>query len=118
MIKLQTFVTESIREIIAGIADAQECCGKTDARINPSGMNFRKGESDSLFWDEHSGRIAERVEFDIAVTATDEKGTKGGIGIFVGPIGLGSQGQSGKEVTSSSRIKFGTYVILPSGTKK
>ncbi len=113
MIELREFVKESICQIIQGVADAQVACSKAQARINPPGLNYSKSKSDTLFWDPKSGLVAERVEFDVAVTATDEKGTKGGIGIFVGPVSLGSQGQSGKETSSSSRIKFGTFVVLP-----
>ena len=118
MIKLQTFVKESIHQIVQGIAEAQECCKETDALINPSGLSYRKTQNQPLFWDPRSGRVAERVEFDIEVTATDEKETKGGIGIFVGPVSLGTQGQSGKEMSASNRIKFGTFVVLPSGNNK
>ena len=53
------------------------------------------------------------IEFDVAVTATDSTETKGGIGVFVGAIGLGSTGQSNHEGQSISRIKFQIAVDLP-----
>jgi len=112
--ELQQFVTESIKQIVHGVADAQSACGSTNARINPVGLTYQRADADSLYWDAESGRVAERVEFDVAVSTVDEKGTKGGAGIFVGPVALGTQGASGTSSTSCSRIKFATFVILPS----
>jgi small neutral amino acid transporter SnatA (MarC family) len=49
----------------------------------------------------------------VAVTATDGTKTKGGIGVFVGAVGLGSQGQSEELKQSMSKIKFTVPLALP-----
>lgn len=41
------------------------------------------------------------------------KETKGGIGIMVANIGLGSQGKSQNEKGSESRMKFSNPLMLP-----
>ena len=53
------------------------------------------------------------VSFDVALTATKETGTKGGIGVVAGIVSLGSAGQSSNENTSVSRVKFDVPVSLP-----
>ena len=63
-------------------------------------------------------RAVHTVEFDIAVTAVDGKETKGGIGIVVGAIGLGSQGRSEERNTSISRIKFKVPIAFPNSKEE
>ncbi len=54
------------------------------------------------------------VDFDVALTVKEGTETKGGIGIFVGAFGVGSQGQSSAENASLSRVKFVVPITLPS----
>ena len=115
--ELQTFVKESLKQLVAGVADAQAECDALGARINPRGLTYHKSEQDSIFFDELSGTVAEPVEFDVAVSAGDSTGTKGGAGIVVGPIALGTQGKSQSQNSSVSRIKFRMLVMLPSVAK-
>ena len=58
-------------------------------------------------------KAVQKVEFDVAVTASTGTATKGGIGIMVGAIGLGSQGKSEAQDSSISRIKFLVPMVLP-----
>ena len=111
--ELRQFVAESLKQIMLGIADAQEAGGDTDAVVNPRGLNHYRTDAQLFQWSD-DGRRAEKVEFDIAVTTVDGTKTKGGIGVFVGPIGLGSQGQSDNSNSSESRIKFSLVVLFPS----
>ena len=55
----------------------------------------------------------ETIEFDVAVTVTEGTQTKGGIGVFMGAVGLGSQGQSSNQNASVTRIKFSVPLVLP-----
>lgn len=59
----------------------------------------------ALGWTE-SGDLINMVSFDVAVTATDGTGTKGGIGIVIGAVALGSQGQSENRNEAVSRVQF------------
>lgn len=64
-----------------------------------------------------SGGITDKLvlelEFDVAVTTQEDSKTKGGIGIFVGSIGIGAQGQSGTSLSEINRIKFKVPLALP-----
>ena len=60
-----------------------------------------------------NGKPISNVEFDIALAEANAKDTKGGIGVFLGSVGLGSQGSSHGESSSHSRIKFSVPIVFP-----
>ena len=111
--QLKEFVTETFKQIVDGIIEAQAHAGPKGARINPPNLTARTDQGFQL-WDNRNGQIATQIEFDVALTTSEGTGTKGGIGLFVGPVGVGSQGQSDSGKSSNSRIKFTVPVFLPS----
>jgi len=113
MITLEAFVTQTLTDIINGVAVAQAHARTKGARVNPSHLNFRTDQGVVKLYDAETRLIAQDIHFDIAVTATEGTEKKGGVGIFVGAFGLGSQGQSDKERSMISRISFDVPVILP-----
>jgi len=66
-------------------------------------------------WDPRTDIFAESVEFDIAVTVDTGASAKGGIGIVVCAVNLGSVNESDMKNSSMSRIRFRVPVILPPG---
>jgi len=101
--ELKEFVSGTLVEIIEGVKEAQSKTmdrAKHGTYVNPGcqGANSTRP-----------------IEFDVAVTAVEGQKTKGGVGIFVGPVGLGSHGQSEVQNTSLSRIKFTVPIVLPIG---
>ena len=112
--KLQEFIKESILEIMNGVKEAQQS-NSTGAKINPGDLRLGDGIKHAHLYDFGSGSLLSSVEFDIAVTAEKSKETKGGIGVFVGAIGIGSQGQSDSKNVSLSRIKFTIPIRMPLG---
>lgn len=102
--ELHVFIRETLSQIVMGIKEAQQsdAITKTNAAIAPSGQ----GISDD-------GKLNQEVHFDIAVTTQSGKETKGGVGLFVGPITLGSAGKSDQSTDSTNRIKFSVPVYLP-----
>lgn len=107
---LEEFVAETIKQIISGISKTHVHAKEKGATVNP--------RLACTIYSGNKGRVEPRspihsVEFDVAVTTTEGKGTKGGIGIFVGPVGLGSKGQSESSNTSMSRIKFSVPIVFP-----
>lgn len=111
--QLREFVGEALAEILQGVNDAQQVLGPLGDDINPKlstpqGTLEQKGNLVS-----RQGKLVQLVEFDVAVTVSEGTGTKGGIGVFVGGIGLGSQGQSNATNSSLSRIKFTIPLTLP-----
>ncbi|MCB2026520.1 MAG: hypothetical protein KDG56_17240, partial [Ottowia sp.] len=89
---LKDFVGQALSDIVEAVLDAQTRLGTNGRYINPElstqqGPLEKQGKLVSI-----QGQLVQTVEFDIAVTATSGTGTKGGIGVVVGAIALGSQG--------------------------
>ena len=114
MMNLQEFIAETLRQIITGVASAQEHAKTSGAYINvPTTIffgNTYKINPDSL----PEPRI---IEFDIAVTTSEAKDIQGGMGIFVASLGLGYKAKKNIIDSEISRIKFSIPIILPSEIK-
>ena len=95
---LKTFVSESLKQIVEGVEEAQDRCA--NAIVSPSWASVSREKT------------LQQIDFDIAVTIEKEKGTKGGIAVLGGAINLGTQGQSTASDTIVSRIKFNVPVIF------
>lgn len=101
--KLENFVTETLVEIISGVKAAQEAADKLGAEINPY-----RGSSDAT----------QSIDFDVEVSTTSGTATKGRLGVFVGPIAAGTQGQSEAQAQSVGRIRFKVALTLPFQSSK
>lgn len=108
-----TFISETLCQIVDGVKEAQQRATQARGGINPRLVGPIASDlmKHKLFVT--SGGVAQFVEFDVALTATEGTGTKGGIGVVVGAIALGSSGQSRTENSASSRVKFSVPVVLP-----
>lgn len=114
--ELKDFIQQTLLQIIQGVSSAQHDPSVGVAKINPT-EHMRGGDKlldNSLYSVGQHLQLAQMVEFDVAVTAEEGKGTKGGVGIMVGTIGLGAQGQSEARNTTENRIKFKIPLMLPS----
>ena len=112
--KLKDFVAETLKEIVDGVVEAQTHYTEKGGSVNSKNLTFRTDQGLQM-WDVDSGQPAQSVDFDVAVTTVEGAETKGGIGVFVGAVGVGSQGKSDASNTSSSRIKFSVPIFLPRG---
>ena len=108
---LQEFIKTALVEIVAGVAEAREEVSKHGASIG-SDTAYGHTKEAKLVTDEN-GRTMSLVEFDVALSEANAKDTKGGIGVFLGSVALGSQGASHGESSTHSRIKFSVPVVLP-----
>lgn len=109
---LSDFVSESIKQIIDGVNEAKRHAQENGATVNPTRWGWNSNNVQAKF-DRETGAAIETIEFDVAVTTVEGTSTKGGIGVFVGAVGLGSQGQSNAQNTSASRLKFCVPLVLP-----
>jgi hypothetical protein len=57
------------------------------------------------------------IHFDVAISIEQGTETKGGIGLVVGAVTLGSQGKSDTSNTSQSRIQFTIPMALPTSKR-
>ena len=96
--ELRDFVAETLKQIIDGVKLAQEHAKDAGAAINPPSP---------------AHRAPQFIEFDVAVTTTEGDQIKGGAGVFVGPVGLGTQAQSEATSSAVNRIKFSIPLLLP-----
>ena len=108
--QLKDFVAQTLIQISEGVAEAQDKTSNGVGIVNPKikrvFVNSQSGGTNlALGWTE-SGDLVNMVSFDVAVTATDGTGTKGGIGIVIGAVALGSQGQSENRNEAVSRVQF------------
>lgn len=117
---LQEFIRETLVQISQGITAANADLKDTGAKVNPRNVHPYLHTSDKVYGHVDTSKpkeeffpLVELVEFDVALTVSEGKETKGGIGIAIGTIGLGSQGRSDSERSSESRVKFRIPVQLP-----
>ena len=111
--ELREFVSLTLQQLIDGIAEAQ---GKVQTgEVNPKIWNYQREEAAKLkILESNAGKWIHLVEFDVAVTVAEGTATKGGLGLVVGPVALGSSGQSSNQSSTVSRIKFEVPVAWPS----
>lgn len=112
MIELKDFIKETLKQVIDGVIAAQEYGTTKGAAVNPGNFRYGPATRECLI-DEGNNGIVQPIAFDVAVTNVEENKIKGGIGVFVGPVGFGSQGQSGATNSSVSRIAFSVPVGFP-----
>lgn len=114
--KLQEFVSETLREIIAGVKDAQAYAKDNGGLVNPE--VDRGGEKDRYA----TVRVAPQewvrcpirdIDFDVAVTSIDTSEIQAGAGIFVAALGIGVKDKSDISNNSVSRVKFSVPLALP-----
>lgn len=114
--KLQEFVSETLREIIAGVKDAQAYARDNDAEVNPSDESL-PGERTPYTDTQVGGRRVllpiKDIEFDVAVTSTDKSETQAGAGIFVAALSIGVKDKSDTLNSCVSRIRFSVPIVLP-----
>lgn len=119
--ELHEYVTETLKQIINGVKTAQKFATEADAQINPTRMGFGKYGEPILNLRgvvANNERHGQMVEFDVAITVTEGDQVKGGIGVFAGPLGVGTQAQTATSNVAVNRIKFSIPVFLPEQKKQ
>ena len=114
MIELKEFVAQALTQIIDGIAEAQSHAKDKGAKINPRGL-FVSAEG-NLTAPKHSAnpsRTPQIVDFDLAITVSDARTQRAGIGIFVADVGIGGQAKDESGTITLSRLKFSIPVLFP-----
>lgn len=103
--ELNRFISETLKEIIAGVKDAQEFAKENGACINPNQFGTLTSPKHILDMGDGTVSIVQPVEFDVCVTHTKKKSGKGGIEILSGGME--------NSTNTASRIKFSVAVSLP-----
>lgn len=115
--ELKDFIAETLTQIVAGVVDARTRVTDLDAnaRVNPFLDPMREQLMNHGF-SLAGGDVVQFVSFEVSVTTKDEKGKKGGAGVFVAPLSFGATGQSAKENIGNSRLSFRVPLVLPRET--
>lgn len=115
--KLQEFVSETLREVIAGVKEAQAYAKDNGAVINPEPEHLvlEKDRYVNIMVAPQSWVCTpiEDIDFDVAVTSTDTSETQAGVGIFVAALALGVKDKSDIVNSCVSRVKFSIPLALP-----
>jgi len=105
--ELKDFIKGTLVEIIKAITEAQQEVKESGAQISP--QEFGKVERART---NNNASIYE-IEFDIGVTATDSSGVKGGIGVFLAGLGVGTKAEASESNIAQNRIKFKIPIAYP-----
>jgi hypothetical protein len=111
--RLQEFVSQAVKEIIAGVQEAQTYAATTGARINPALHYGAADKGPYALGTDDEPRPIRDVEFDVGVTSTDASETQAGADVFVAVLGIGARGRSDTSNGCVSRIKFSVPIVLP-----
>jgi len=115
--ELQEFLSETLKQIVKGVKDAQEFVANEGhgAKVNPRGVTALKRDDQGQKQPHDIGTKLpiERVEFDVAISASDSVESSGGGSLRVWALNVGGQAGSATENTTVSRIRFSVPVVLP-----
>jgi hypothetical protein len=109
--ELRDFVKATLEQIVDGAAEAQKAIREKGGIVNPTSMSFQKDGS----WNTYNHAMPQEVVFDVALTATDMRGSSEGIGVFLGSISLGKKNDTGVEQVAVTKVKFSVPLVLPPG---
>jgi hypothetical protein len=112
-VELKDFVKTTIEQIVEGVSAAQEAVKARGAIVNPASQSFQRDGT----WNTHDSPMTQEVIFDVALTATDKRGTTEGIGVFLGSVNLGKKNEAGVEQVAVTKVKFSVPLVLPPGEK-
>ena len=110
---VKEFVEDTLVQIVEGLKAAQERISPSGAFINPKGMSFQIPQLEGRRYNPKTFEVEEQVRFDLAVTNESGTGTKGGVGVFLGTVALGTQGQSANKDLVVNRVQFTVPIVFP-----
>ncbi len=113
---LKDFIKETFVQLSKGIEEANEELRDSSALVNPKNVYVNSEDRQNygrLNDNKEFNRVVEVVEFDVAVSASDEAEAGGKFGIKVGVIELGANGKQAETNKAESRIKFKIPMVFP-----
>ena len=109
----QEFLKETIVQISKGIEEAQAELSESGGRVNPALATSQGAIQSKGGLVTQQGKLVYDINFDVAISVTDESDTKAGAGIFVVAIGAGAQTVDSYTASKVSRIQFKIPVTYP-----
>lgn len=118
LMTIKDFIEETLVQIVQGVHAAQGRIEQSGASINRVGLKLHSDHVQVRRYDVVSMEVEDSVTFDIALTTEAGKEAKGGIGVYLGAVGLGTQGQSNNKESAISRVQFTVPIIYPQSPRK
>jgi hypothetical protein len=109
--ELKEFIEETLMQVVEGVKSAQEKALEFGACISPKGMRT-DARSNYIHIGQNVDMPLGQIDFEIALTSSDEKESKGGIGVMLAGIGIGGQERTDMKNVSITNIKFSVPVLL------
>lgn len=112
---LRTFITETLCQISDGMIDAQAALKDKGVRVNPPYTidihgNFQNTEKNT---NPNFSEHFQVIDFDIALTVTDDKKSSGGMMLSVLAAKLGGSVEKDQSTAAVSRVQFRIAALLP-----
>lgn len=119
---LKEFVKESIVQISNGILEANKELRDTDGLVNPSSLIPEQDTTPTVYrtgsplYDDETNvtRLAQTVNFDVAISAERGQNSGGGLKLSIASFGINGESKSSENDKLVSRIQFNIPVIFPS----
>jgi len=114
---LKEFVASSLTQIIEGIREAQQRGAASGAWVSPAGSEIptRAGARTMVTPDGLS--YLHDVEFDVAISVSDEQKAGAGAGIQIFGAKIGGDGSVAYQNAAVSRIQFTIPVVWPGDSR-
>lgn len=110
---MEDFISGTLKSIIKATNESMKFAKENGAIINP----IRKDvQNENYMWridGEDGKRGVTRIDFDVAVTVTNEEGNKVGGGLKVQVLQVGGSKNTSETNQTNSRICFSLDVALP-----
>ena len=109
--ELKEFITQTLVQITEGVAEAQKQVKDTGCLINPEGVSFDGGHIKHGYKNEY--RQIQKIRMSIAVSVSENKDSKSGIGIVASVFKAGINSGESEINETVNRIDFEIPVALP-----
>lgn len=112
--ELQEFITETLTQIVKGVADAQKKLKETGCLINPKGKIL----GDRIYTQSNDEcRTIQKVKMNVVLSVAENKETSSKIGIFkILEAGVGKENIN--QNTQMTTLEFDIPIALPAMEEK
>jgi hypothetical protein len=111
-VDLKDFVRETLVQIATGVKDAQDDVRRLGGVVNPAANSPAPGNG--YFTSLQDGHHVFLVDFDVAITASENTATNAGVKLSVATLlNLGAGGQSGNAIAATNRLSFKVPLAYP-----
>lgn len=105
---LKDFVSQALIQITEGVSDAQKVVQEKGGFVNPAVRQAETGQP------MHDGRVIQSVDFNVAVTVTEDSSCSGGGKLSVATVfKANAETASSEKNSTTSKISFKVPLAVP-----